>query len=97
MLETIADFYRNNLNNEHKAIEYLYQAVPAWRAVGDRVGEGKVLDKLGSLHLAQEKHAVALENFSLAIAIARAGDILRVWSVLNTPTDPLILSICVPV
>ena len=97
MLETIADFYLNNLKNDQKAVDYLFKTVPAWRAVGDRVSEGKVLDKLGSLHLAQEKHAVALENFSLAIAIARAGDILRVWSVLNTPTDPLILSICVPV
>ena len=79
MLETIADFYHNDLRNDHKAVDYLYKTVPAWRAAGDRVGEGKVLDKLGSLLLAQEKHAVALENFSLAIAIARAGEILRVW------------------
>jgi tetratricopeptide (TPR) repeat protein len=75
VLETIAEFYLKSLNNDHKAIEYLQKSVPVWRAAGDRVSEGKALDKLGSLLLAQEKHAEALEHLSLALAIARAGNI----------------------
>ena len=39
------------------------------------MSEGKALDKLGSLLLAQEKHLEALEHFSLALAIARAGNV----------------------
>ncbi len=75
MLDTIAEFYLNSLNNDHKAIEYLHKSVPVWRAAGNRVSEGKALDKLGSLLLAQEKHLEALEHFSLALAIARAGNV----------------------
>jgi tetratricopeptide (TPR) repeat protein len=75
VLDTIAEFYLKSLNNDHKAIEYLQKSVPVWRAAGDRVSEGKALDKLGSLLLAQEEHAEALEHLSLALAIARAGNV----------------------
>ncbi len=99
MLDTIAEFYQKSLNNDQKAIEYLHKSVPVWRAAGDRVSEGKALDKLGSLLMAQEKHAEALEHLSLALAIARAGNVGFpclgcLEQVHNTPTHPLIRSIC---
>jgi CHAT domain-containing protein/tetratricopeptide (TPR) repeat protein len=67
-LGRISDF----LGEKPKALEYYNQALPLYRAVGDRSGEAATLNNIGLVYNALGEKPKALEYYNQALPILRA-------------------------
>ncbi|MDW8167796.1 MAG: tetratricopeptide repeat protein [Acidobacteriota bacterium] len=74
----------NALGERQKALEYLNQALPIFRAVGNQAGEATTLTGIGRVYAALGERQKALEYYNQALAIHRAvGDRVMEATTLN--------------
>ncbi|MEO0888559.1 MAG: tetratricopeptide repeat protein, partial [Cyanobacteria bacterium J06648_10] len=59
------------LNEYDASIDYLQQALPLFRAVGDRPGEAAVLNNMGRAASLAEEFAIALRAYQQALTVFR--------------------------
>src|SRR5258708_5668298 len=71
MLKFIGIVY-SALGEKQKALEYYGQALPIWRAVGDRIGETYTLNNIGLIYSDLGEKQKALEYYGQALPISRA-------------------------
>ncbi|MCA2703613.1 MAG: CHAT domain-containing protein, partial [Microcystis sp. M038S2] len=63
------------LGEKQKALDYYQQALPLWRAVGDRTGEAVTLNNIGVVYNALGEKQKALDYYQQALPLSRAvGD-----------------------
>jgi tetratricopeptide (TPR) repeat protein len=69
VLQNLGSLMYQGLNQNEKALEFLKQALPIMREVGNRYGEGMVLQNLGGVYRAFGQHKQALEYFMQSLVI----------------------------
>jgi len=70
--------FRQNLDNGatnfDAALQQYQQALAAYRAIGDLVGQGKTLMRIGDVYLRQERYADAAKCYEEAVALLAQAD-----------------------
>lgn len=70
--------FRQNLENGatdfDAALQQYQQALSAYRAIGDLVGQGKTLMRIGDVYLRQERYAEAAKCYEEAVALLAQAD-----------------------